>query len=107
MPVDKAFDNQTKITVNHDFVPSKQWQRQRQTRKKREIRVFVSSTFRDFRDEREEIIKKAFREVRKFKLYECVINKEFQNLTRLKLSAKYHHLDPMLYANIRCILLFF
>ncbi|VDI57556.1 Hypothetical predicted protein [Mytilus galloprovincialis] len=63
MPIDKAFDNQTKITVNHDFVPSKQWQRQRQTRKKREIRVFVSSTFRDFKDEREEIIKKAFREI--------------------------------------------
>ncbi|XP_071175248.1 uncharacterized protein [Mytilus edulis] len=63
MPIDKAFDNQTKITVNHDFVPSKQWQKQRQTRKKREIRVFVSSTFRDFKDEREEIIKKAFREI--------------------------------------------
>lgn len=72
MPVDKAFDNQTKITVNHDFVPSKQWQRQRQTRKKREIRVFVSSTFRDFKDEREEIIKKAFREVSRIRYYNVI-----------------------------------
>lgn len=32
-------------------------------RKKREIRVFVSSTFKDFNQEREEIIKKSFREV--------------------------------------------
>ena len=35
-------------------------------RKKREIRVFVSSTFRDFKAEREELIKKTFREVRYF-----------------------------------------
>ena len=32
-------------------------------RKKREIRIFVSSTFLDFQDEREILIKKAFREV--------------------------------------------
>ena len=32
-------------------------------RRKREIRVFVSSTFRDFTKEREELIKKTFREV--------------------------------------------
>lgn len=37
--------------------------RKRVKHKKREIRVFVSSTFRDFTNEREEIIKKAFREV--------------------------------------------
>ncbi|KAL4236673.1 hypothetical protein ACF0H5_005057 [Mactra antiquata] len=37
--------------------------RRRKERKKREIRVFVSSTFRDFQKEREEIIKKAFREI--------------------------------------------
>ncbi|XP_038072011.1 uncharacterized protein LOC119740704 [Patiria miniata] len=32
-------------------------------RKKREIRIFVSSTFRDFKEEREVLIKKAFREL--------------------------------------------
>ena len=32
-------------------------------RKKREIRLFVSSTFRDFVGEREELIKKTFQEV--------------------------------------------
>jgi len=37
--------------------------KQKIKRKKREIRVFVSSTFRDFAKEREEVIKKAFREV--------------------------------------------
>ena len=37
--------------------------RKQKLRKKREVRVFVSSTFRDFTDEREEVIKKAFREV--------------------------------------------
>ena len=31
--------------------------------KKREIRIFVSSTFVDFQDEREILIKKAFREL--------------------------------------------
>ena len=36
----------------------------RRKRKKREIRVFVSSTFRDFKKEREELTKKTFREVR-------------------------------------------
>ncbi|XP_022088563.1 uncharacterized protein LOC110978130 isoform X2 [Acanthaster planci] len=36
---------------------------QRIKRKKREIRVFVSSTFRDFTEEREVLIKKAFREL--------------------------------------------
>ena len=35
----------------------------RRKHKKQEIRVFVSSTFRDFREEREQIIKKSFREV--------------------------------------------
>ena len=38
--------------------------RARKKKKKREIRVFVSSTFRDFKAEREELIKKTFREVR-------------------------------------------
>lgn len=32
-------------------------------RKKREMRVFVSSTFKDFKEEREQLIKKTFREV--------------------------------------------
>ncbi|XP_022091330.1 uncharacterized protein LOC110979639 [Acanthaster planci] len=32
-------------------------------RKKREIRIFVSSTFKDFKEEREVLIKKAFREL--------------------------------------------
>jgi hypothetical protein len=35
----------------------------RAKRKKRELRVFVSSTFRDFKREREHLIKKTFREV--------------------------------------------
>lgn len=35
------------------------------TKKKREIRLFVSSTFRDFTQEREELIKKTFQEVRR------------------------------------------
>jgi hypothetical protein len=38
-------------------------QKPKAKRKKREIRVFVSSTFKDFSKEREEIIKKSFREV--------------------------------------------
>ena len=38
--------------------------RARKKKKKREIRVFVSSTFRDFKAEREELIKKTFREVK-------------------------------------------
>lgn len=33
------------------------------TKKKREIRLFVSSTFRDFTQEREELIKKTFQEI--------------------------------------------
>ena len=37
--------------------------------KKREIRVFVSSTFKDFYKERDEIIKKTFREVIIIKFY--------------------------------------
>ena len=55
IPVDAEFERQTQITPvkRHKKAP----------RKKREIRVFVSSTFRDFMEEREEIIKKAFREV--------------------------------------------
>ena len=37
--------------------------RERRNKKKREIRIFVSSTFVDFKDEREILIKKAFREI--------------------------------------------
>ena len=61
--MDAEFERQTQITPvkRHKKVP----------RKKREIRVFVSSTFRDFMEEREEIIKKAFREVGKFRRLEC------------------------------------
>ncbi len=42
-------------------------------RKKREIRVFVSSTFRDFKQEREQLIKKTFREVKKNSILEWAI----------------------------------
>ena len=55
IPVDEAFERQTKIIAPHH--------KRKGVVKKREIRVFVSSTFKDFMDEREEIIKKAFREV--------------------------------------------
>ena len=48
----------TQLVEEHKFCPKKKLHR----RKKREIRVFVSSTFKDFTKEREEIIKKAFRE---------------------------------------------
>ena len=44
----------------------------KQTHKKREIRVFVSSTFRDFTLEREAIIKKAFREVSEKRLKDII-----------------------------------
>ncbi|XP_053394800.1 uncharacterized protein LOC123525710 isoform X2 [Mercenaria mercenaria] len=60
IPVDKAFEKQTEIV--HDSAAPKV-SKKRIQRKKREIRVFVSSTFRDFSNEREEIIKKAFREI--------------------------------------------
>ena len=55
IPVDKAFEKQT-----HVHAPLK---KRTAPHKKREICVFVSSTFKDFMEEREEIIKKAFREV--------------------------------------------
>ena len=50
--VDATFGAQTKIEMRK---PAKH--------RKREVRVFVSSTFRDFKKEREELIKKTFREV--------------------------------------------
>lgn len=65
LPLDEQFEKQTAIeppvskTKKNVFVK----------RKKREIRVFVSSTFRDFTKEREELIKKAFREVCNCQLY--------------------------------------
>lgn len=59
MPVDKDFERQTADLI--DTFKTKDTKKK--THKKREIRVFVSSTFRDFTMEREEIIKKAFREV--------------------------------------------
>ena len=52
--VDPSFAKQMEATI----APT-----QKAKRKKREIRVFVSSTFRDFKAEREELIKKTFREV--------------------------------------------
>ncbi|KAJ8300007.1 hypothetical protein KUTeg_021526, partial [Tegillarca granosa] len=52
------FEKQTEITPGHNEKKRKQ-----RPRKKREIRVFVSSTFKDFSQEREQIIKKTFREI--------------------------------------------
>ena len=55
--------------------------------KKREIRVFVSSTFKDFYKERDEIIKKTFREVIIIKFYIrfvgwfIVFNATFNNIS--------------------------
>ncbi|KAL4237053.1 hypothetical protein ACF0H5_005437 [Mactra antiquata] len=60
--LDKTFEKQTEIELS-DLGNIKPVARRRVDRKKREIRVFVSSTFRDFQKEREEIIKKAFREI--------------------------------------------
>ena len=53
--VDPQFEQNTKQTVKPKKAVIK--------RKKREIRVFVSSTFRDFKQEREQLIKKTFREI--------------------------------------------
>ena len=62
IPVDKAFERETDISTDESI--SHQWKAtERIVRKKREIRIFVSSTFKDFTNEREEIIKKAFRKV--------------------------------------------
>ena len=61
--MDKQFEKETELPKEHKFTPSAKWNIAKRIHKKREIRVFVSSTFRDFRNEREEIIKKAFREV--------------------------------------------
>ncbi|XP_063416779.1 uncharacterized protein LOC134699017 [Mytilus trossulus] len=59
LPVDQEFEKQTDMSNElHGWKGGK-----KQTHKKREIRVFVSSTFRDFTMEREAIIKKAFREI--------------------------------------------
>ncbi|XP_076110507.1 uncharacterized protein LOC143079164 [Mytilus galloprovincialis] len=59
LPVDQEFEKQTDMSNElHGWKGGK-----KQTHKKREIRVFVSSTFRDFTLEREAIIKKAFREI--------------------------------------------
>lgn len=62
VPVDEEFEKQTAMETPPTSFKTKIG-RTRAKRKKREIRVFVSSTFRDFAKEREEIIKKAFREV--------------------------------------------
>ena len=53
---DAEFEKQVEVQV--DKVSTKP-----QKKKKRQVRVFVSSTFKDFNEEREAIIKKAFREV--------------------------------------------
>ncbi|CAG2252128.1 NPHP3 [Mytilus edulis] len=59
LPVDQEFEKQTDMSNElHGWKGGK-----KQTHKKREIRVFVSSTFRDFTMEREAIIKKAFRDI--------------------------------------------
>ncbi|VDI38996.1 Hypothetical predicted protein [Mytilus galloprovincialis] len=60
LPVDRDFEKQTDMSDELAFG----WKGgKKQTHKKREIRVFVSSTFRDFTLEREAISKKAFREI--------------------------------------------
>ncbi|XP_052059702.1 uncharacterized protein LOC127700331 [Mytilus californianus] len=60
LPVDQEFEKQTDMSNELAYG----WKGgKRQTHKKREIRVFVSSTFRDFTLEREAIIKKAFRDI--------------------------------------------
>ncbi|XP_052774907.1 uncharacterized protein LOC128213338 [Mya arenaria] len=64
LPQDEEFERQTQVPVDMANLKSN-LKKRRKKRKKREIRVFVSSTFRDFTKEREEIIKKAFREVNK------------------------------------------
>ncbi|XP_033109971.1 uncharacterized protein LOC117111194 [Anneissia japonica] len=56
------FDKPLPNVVNDSFPISKPVDR-RQPKKRREVRVFVSSTFRDFQEEREALIKKAFREL--------------------------------------------
>lgn len=56
---DEKFEKQTEVKPPMTI----QVQKPKTKRKKREIRVFVSSTFKDFSQEREEIIKKSFREV--------------------------------------------
>ncbi|KAK3101549.1 hypothetical protein FSP39_004391 [Pinctada imbricata] len=55
-----SFDTQFEKQVE---VPHENLHRKPQRKRKREIRVFVSSTFKDFNKEREAIIKKAFREI--------------------------------------------
>ncbi|XP_069101362.1 uncharacterized protein [Argopecten irradians] len=49
--------------INHKYVPGRN--RKPRKHRKREIRVFVSSTFKDFSEEREQLIKKTFREINK------------------------------------------
>lgn len=49
------------VFASHDVTQQVRWRK----RKRREIRVFVSSTFRDFKEEREELTKKTFREVKR------------------------------------------
>ncbi|XP_033109970.1 uncharacterized protein LOC117111193 [Anneissia japonica] len=49
--------------VANDSFPISKPVYRRQPKKRREVRVFVSSTFRDFQEEREALIKKAFREL--------------------------------------------
>lgn len=58
--LDEKFEKQVEMKPE---ALSGQISKPRVKRKKREIRVFVSSTFKDFNQEREEIIKKSFREV--------------------------------------------
>lgn len=58
------FLSQVVPLVDSSFVKQDNIARKPRRRKKREIRVFVSSTFRDFTKEREQLIKKTFREVR-------------------------------------------
>ncbi|XP_060078987.1 uncharacterized protein LOC132558436 [Ylistrum balloti] len=50
-------------TSSQKYVPNKA--RKLRKHRKREIRVFVSSTFKDFSEEREQLIKKTFREINK------------------------------------------
>ena len=50
-------------TTFHKQAKQPQATAKRHKRKNREIRVFVSSTFKEFAQEREQLIKKTFREV--------------------------------------------
>ncbi|XP_071959587.1 uncharacterized protein [Antedon mediterranea] len=55
--------NKPLLNRANDSLPVSKPVARRTKKKRREVRVFVSSTFRDFQEEREVLIKKAFREL--------------------------------------------